>query len=236
MEDSPEALVPPTICEPVQVLVPPKKISISEPYNMAKSYPSWAACTDATILSASEVKSSKEEKNKLEASKSKRYVIDRTMINDGILDMELTPLPGQPNIIITGYTPVEPKNVGPLFIGTGRPLGKIIAPTLRRPTKDPCSHGPSANVVISTFGYTPMSDSGNVPQHLMHLINKPIFNEQQTAPPPPGLSTAAGQVTAVCEDRSLCPRLKGDRPYPTAHRSGSQRKARQSIKISGRVM
>ncbi|XP_018804383.1 PREDICTED: uncharacterized protein LOC108978505 [Bactrocera latifrons] len=236
MENLPESVVPPIVCEPVQVLVPTKKVSIAEPNDMAKPYPSWAARTEASILSASDVKSSKEEKNKLEASKSKSYVINRTMINDGLVDMEPTPLPGQPNIIITGYTPMESKNVAPLFVGTSRPLGNMIAPALRRPTNGPRTHGPSANVVISTFGYTPMSDLDTIPEHLKHMLNKPICIEQQTAPPTPVLSTAAAPVTMVGEERTLVPRRKGDRPYPTAHRSGSQRRTDQSINIRGRVM
>ncbi|XP_050323992.1 uncharacterized protein LOC126755455 [Bactrocera neohumeralis] len=231
-----ESVVSPIVCEPVQVLVPTKKVSIAEPYDMAKAYPSWAARTEASILSASDVKSSKEEKNKLEASKNKRYVIDRTMINDGIVDMEPTPLPGQPNIIITGYTPMEPKNVAPLFVGTSRPIGNMIAPALRRPTNGPRTHGPSANVVISTFGYTPMSDLDTIPEHLIHMLNKPIYIEQQTAPPTPVFSAAAAPVTTVGEERTHVPRRKGDRPYPTAHRSGSQRRTDQSINIRGRVM
>ncbi|XP_069965325.1 uncharacterized protein [Bactrocera oleae] len=236
MENLSESVVPPIICEPAELLIPSKKVSISESYDMAKPYPSLAARTDASRLSASEVKSSKEEKNKLEASKSKRYVIDRTMINDGIVDMEPTPLPGQPNIIITGYTRMEPKNVAPLFVGASRPQGNMIAPTLRRPTNGPRTHGPSANVVISTFGYTPMSDLDSIPEHLIHMINKPIYNEQQTALPPPVLSTETAQVTTVEEERALAPRHKGDRPYPTAHRSSSQRRTEQSINIRGRVM
>uniref|UniRef100_W8BEP6 Glutathione S-transferase 1-1 n=2 Tax=Ceratitis capitata TaxID=7213 RepID=W8BEP6_CERCA len=184
--------------------------------------------------------------------KNYRYILGRAMIEDGLEYMELTPLHRQPNIFITGYTRVQPKTIDSLFVGRGRPTSVSMPNTFGVRPKGLCTHGPSANVVLSTFGYTPMSELESIPENLLPPNVKPIYDKILGAPSKVASTSNVMSITdTTTTSASLTPiapkseieqmqiyssRIKSERPYPTAHRSRTDRANERGININGRVV